>query len=153
MAVYLFKRIIESDLLDYTEGCEIVRLIDADIIQDFLVEQNDVDEWVINQYSAYWVSNFIEKQPTINSWIDADKQLPIVKSDDDIPIMCNVIIQVGDKYEVDLAEWTKHKNIFTKQTYYDWVLTNDWDEGQGCVVRYWQPLAELPEEFKNRERC
>ena len=129
-----------------------MRLIDADIMQDSLVEQNDIDEWVKNQYNADWISSFIEMQPTIDQWIDVNKRLPVVKSDDDMPVMCNVILEVGDKYEVDLAEWTKCRNVLTKQTYYDWVLTNDWDEGQGCVVRYWQPLAQLPEEFKNKER-
>jgi hypothetical protein len=40
------------------------RYIDADTMQDFLVEQNDIDEWVVSQYNADWISSFIESQPT-----------------------------------------------------------------------------------------
>ena len=129
-----------------------MRLIDADIMQDFLVEQHDIDDWIVSQYNADWISSFIESQPTINQWIDVNKRLPVIKNKDDAPMMCNVIIQIGDKYEVDLAEWTECRNVLTNQTYYDWVVTNDWDEGEGCIIKYWQPLAQLPDEFKNKER-
>lgn len=42
------------------------RYIDADIMQDFLVETNDVDDWCVSQYNADWISSFIESQPTAN---------------------------------------------------------------------------------------
>ena len=42
------------------------RYIDADRLQDFLVETNDIDDWCISQYSADWISSFIESQPTAN---------------------------------------------------------------------------------------
>jgi hypothetical protein len=40
------------------------RYIDADRMQDFLVETNDVDDWCVSQYNADWISSFIENQPT-----------------------------------------------------------------------------------------
>ena len=40
------------------------RYIDADKMQDFIVETNDIDDWCVSQYSADWISSFIESQPT-----------------------------------------------------------------------------------------
>ena len=40
------------------------RYIDADRMQDFLVETNDIDDWCVSQYNADWISSFIESQPT-----------------------------------------------------------------------------------------
>ena len=40
------------------------RYIDADKMQDFLVETNDIDDWIVSQYNADWISSFIENQPT-----------------------------------------------------------------------------------------
>ena len=40
------------------------RYIDADKMQDFLVETNDIDDWIVSQYNADWISSFIESQPT-----------------------------------------------------------------------------------------
>ena len=40
------------------------RYIDADKMQDFLAETNSIDDWLVSQYNADWISSFIESQPT-----------------------------------------------------------------------------------------
>ena len=40
------------------------RYIDADKMQDFIVETNDIDDWCVSKYNADWISSFIESQPT-----------------------------------------------------------------------------------------
>ena len=42
------------------------RYIDADLMQDCLVEMNDENDWVVNKYNADWISSFIESQPEAN---------------------------------------------------------------------------------------
>ncbi len=39
------------------------RYIDADKMQDFLAETNGIDDWLVSQYNADWISSFIENQP------------------------------------------------------------------------------------------
>lgn len=40
------------------------RYIDADKMQEFIEEQNDINDWLVSQYNADWISSFIENQPT-----------------------------------------------------------------------------------------
>ena len=40
------------------------KFIDANKMQDFLVETNDIDDWIKYKYNADWISSFIENQPT-----------------------------------------------------------------------------------------
>lgn len=43
-----------------------MRLIDADAMQKYIEEHNDMDEWCVSQYSADWISSFIENAPTVD---------------------------------------------------------------------------------------
>ena len=38
------------------------RIIDK--MQEFIEEQNDVNDWLVSQYNADWISSFIDSQPT-----------------------------------------------------------------------------------------
>ena len=40
------------------------RYIDADEMLQFIDEQNIENDWLLNQYSADWISSFIENRPT-----------------------------------------------------------------------------------------
>lgn len=48
------------------------RYIDADKMQDFIVESNDIDDWCVSKYNADWISSFIESQPTADV-VEVDK--------------------------------------------------------------------------------
>ena len=43
-----------------------MRLIDADEMQKYINEHNDINEWCVSQYSADWISSFIENRPTVD---------------------------------------------------------------------------------------
>jgi hypothetical protein len=43
---------------------EMARYIDADKMQEFIEEQNDINDWLVSQYNADWISSFIDNQPT-----------------------------------------------------------------------------------------
>jgi hypothetical protein len=32
----------------------------------------------------------------------------------------------------------------TGEHYCEWMITNDWDEGEGCEITHWMPLPEPP---------
>ena len=69
------------------------------------------------------------------AWISVEERLPEPYD------KCLVAIKVGDKNEVDLAERVKCFDIRTNECYYEWLITNDWDE---CEITHWMPLPEAP---------
>lgn len=68
------------------------RYIDADIMQDFLVETNDIDDWCVSQYNADWISSFIESQPTADV-------VEVVRCKD-----CKYFMEYTDEYKVENAD-------------------------------------------------
>lgn len=44
-----------------------MRLIDADEMQKFLIEQAKAYTWLLNCYNLEWISNFIEARPTVEA--------------------------------------------------------------------------------------
>lgn len=65
---------------------------------------------------------------------------------------CMLVLKVGEEYVIDCGGWTKSTSYENGRTVksWGWWVNNDWDEGQGCVVQYWMPYPELPEEIRSR---
>lgn len=80
-------------------------------------------------------------------WINVKERLP-----DNKYLDCMVVVKVGDHYAIDRAAWTSITSFDYNSKkwiqYWDWTITVDWDEGQGCEVIYWMPYPRLPEEIE-----
>lgn len=109
-----------------------MRLIDADTLP-VKFDGHTISVW----------KNDLDAAPTIHpfEWISTEERLP--PCDEDDLIVCNVIVKVGNEYYVDLADWVKSYNYITKEYSHHWVTMIDWDEGQGCEVKYWMPLPKI----------
>ena len=73
-----------------------------------------------------------------SEWISVDERLPDPNED------CLVAAKVGDRTVVDLGERVESFNIRTGEHYCEWMIANDWDEGEGCEITHWMPIPEPP---------
>lgn len=71
-------------------------------------------------------------------WISVEERLPEPYE------RCLVAAKVGDRMVVDLGERTWVHDYRKNESYYEWIITNDWDEGEGCEITHWMPLPETP---------
>ena len=71
-------------------------------------------------------------------WIRVDERLP------EPSVECLVTAKVGNRMVVDLGERVLCFDYRTKEHNYEWSMTNDWDEGEGCEITHWMPLPEAP---------
>ncbi len=71
-------------------------------------------------------------------WISVEERLP------ETNVECLVAAKVGNGMVVDLGEYISYINNITKEQGYEWMITNDWDEGEGCEITHWMPLPEPP---------
>ena len=73
-----------------------------------------------------------------NEWISVEERPPDPNED------CLVAAKVGDRTVVDLGERVESFNIRTGEHYCEWMIANDWDEGEGCEITHWMPIPEPP---------
>jgi hypothetical protein len=71
-------------------------------------------------------------------WISVDERLPEPNEE------CLVSARVGDRVVIDLGEIVRYWNGHTNEYGFMWMITNDWDEGEGCKITHWMPLPEPP---------
>ena len=71
-------------------------------------------------------------------WISVEERLPEEYKE------CLVAAKVGDKMVIDIAERVRSFDMRTNSVYLEWLITNDWNEGQGCEITHWMPLPEAP---------
>jgi hypothetical protein len=71
-------------------------------------------------------------------WISVKDRLPQPSE------KCVVALKVGNETQIDLGERVPCYNLRTKERYYEWEITYDWDEGQGCEITHWMPLPQPP---------
>lgn len=71
-------------------------------------------------------------------WISVDERLPEEYE------KCLVVAKVGDRTVIDLAEIVRCYHLLTSSESCEWLITNDWDEGEGCEITHWMPLPEPP---------
>ena len=75
-------------------------------------------------------------------WIRVEERLPEPNEE------CLVSARVGDRVVIDLGEIVQYWNGRTNEYGFMWMITNDWDEGEGCEITHWMPLPEPPKESK-----
>ena len=73
-----------------------------------------------------------------SEWISVEERLP------EPNVSCLVAAKVGDRMVVDIGEYVPCIDCRTLEHYYEWMITNDWDEGEGCEITHWMPLPEAP---------
>lgn len=71
-------------------------------------------------------------------WISVEERLPQPSE------KCVVALKVGNETKIDLGERVPCYDYRTKERYYEWEITYDWDEGEGCEITHWMPLPEPP---------
>lgn len=74
----------------------------------------------------------------MSEWISVDERLP------EPSVECLVTAKVGNRMVVDLGERVLCFDYRTMEHHYEWAITNDWDEGEGCEITHWMPLPEAP---------
>jgi hypothetical protein len=57
---------------------------------------------------------------------------------------CLAAAKVGDRVVVDMGKRILCFDYRTGEHYCEWMITNDWDEGEGCEITHWMPLPEPP---------
>lgn len=77
-----------------------------------------------------------------SEWISVEERLPEPNEE------CLVSARVGDRVVIDLGEIVQYWNGRTNEYGFMWMITNDWDEGEGCEITHWMPLPEPPKESK-----
>ena len=73
-----------------------------------------------------------------SEWISVEERLPEPNEE------CLVSARVGDRVVIDLGEIVRYWNGHTNEYGFMWMITNDWDEGEGCKITHWMPLPEPP---------
>ena len=73
-----------------------------------------------------------------NKWISVDERLPEPSEN------CLVAAKVGDRVVIDLGSLVPGFDYTTNECCCEWMITNDWDEGEGCEITHWMPLPEPP---------
>ena len=71
-------------------------------------------------------------------WNSVDERLPEPNE------KCLIAAKWGDRVVIDLGELVPSFDIITKEESYDWLITYDWDEGEGFEITHWMPLPEPP---------
>ena len=119
------------------------RYIDADALYEKIFPLDVVDK---RRYSinAKAVAEAIVDMPTADvapraEWISVEERLPEPNEE------CLVSARVGDRVVIDLGKIVKCWNGLTNKYGFTWMITNDWDEGEGCEITHWMPLPEPPQ--------
>ena len=73
-----------------------------------------------------------------SGWISVEERLPEPNEE------CLVSARVGDRVVIDLGEIVQCWDGRTNKYGFTWMITNDWDEGEGCEITHWMPLPEPP---------
>lgn len=71
-------------------------------------------------------------------WISVEDRLPEAYCD------CLISVKVGDSVKMDIGYRTRCFDYRTKEEFLEWVITNDWDEGEGYEITHWMYLPEPP---------
>ena len=100
---------------------------------------------VIRGFPSAFENTHWEKEPcdhyckqSEGEWISVEERLPEPNEE------CLVSARVGDRVVIDLGEIVKCWNGLTNKYGFTWMITNDWDEGEGCEITHWMPLPEPP---------
>lgn len=119
------------------------RYIDANELYKKIFPLDVVDK---RRYSinAKAVAEAIVDMPTADvvpraEWISVEERLPEPNEE------CLVSARVGDRVVIDLGEIVRYYDGRTNKYGYTWMITNDWDEGEGCEITHWMPLPEPPQ--------
>ena len=84
------------------------------------------------------ITKAIEELSKQSEWISVDERLPEPNE------KCLIAAKWGDRVVIDLGELVPSFDIITKEESYDWLITYDWDEGEGFEITHWMPLPEAP---------
>lgn len=76
-------------------------------------------------------------------WVSVAERLPEPNE------KCLIAAKWGDRVVIDLGELVPSFDIITKEESYDWLITYDWDEGEGFEITHWMPLPEPPKMKQN----
>ena len=119
------------------------RYIDADELYKKIFPLDVVDKRRCS-INAKAVAEAIVGMPTADvaprvEWISVEERLPEPNEE------CLVSARVGDRVVIDLGEIVRYWNGRTNEYGFMWMITNDWDEGEGCKITHWMPLPEPPQ--------
>ena len=120
---------IEEMALELCRPRNIVKMIHSRTCGNCDTSSCDIYELCVDLYNAGY-----RKQ----EWISVDERLPEEYKE------CLVAAKVGDKMVIDIAERVRSFDMRTNSVYLEWLITNDWNEGQGCEITHWMPLPEVP---------
>ena len=90
-----------------------MRLIDADALLRYIEECNNIDEWCVSQYSADWISSFIENAPTVDIKTEVAREI-INEIDEWISVYNGVGYVSVPMYKLK-SLITELKNKYTKE--------------------------------------
>lgn len=120
------------------------RYINADELykatQKRIAEANEARMAVVDDEFLDLIDDaFTEDVAPRAEWISVEERLPEPNEE------CLVSARVGDRVVIDLGEIVRYYDGRTNKYGYTWMITNDWDEGEGCEITHWMPLPEPPQ--------
>lgn len=137
-AEYVADLLIENGVTILPEGAIVLTRAEIEALNEY---QKKLNEGVItntenkSNNSADMSNKQIEDRA---EWISVEDRLPNPSE------KCVVALKVGNEMEIDLGERVPCYDLQTKERYCEWLITYDWDEGQGCEITHWLPLPQPP---------